>query len=443
MELKRRLGLVQATALNMIDMVGIGPFVTFPIVISAMGSGPAFIWAWVLGAVLSFIDAHVWSELGARFPEAGGSYRFLNHAYGGKTGRFLSFLYTWQTVIQAPLVLASGAIGFSLYFGYLVELSEIEAKLVSGSVVMLIVFLLYRRIDHIGKLGVFLWIAVLGVLGFIVVIGLSSSTTGVGPMQLAKSALETDFSASLFWTGLGAASVKTVYSYLGYYNVCHLGAEITEPTKNIPKSMFLSIGGIAILYLLMNFAVINVIPIEEAGKSEFIVSTFTEKLFGPTTASILTVLVLVVAFASLLAVLLGYSRVPYAAAKDGNFLSIFGKLHPTKEFPYVSLLIIGGVGFLFSLLYKLADVISAILAMRILIQFIGQAIGLLLLSKREGRASMPWKMKLYPIPVILAIGIWIFVFQSVKPEIMGYAFIAMGSGAIVYFLKEKFSMPRS
>lgn len=211
---------------------------------------------------------------------------------------------------------------------------------------------------------------------------------------------------------LGQGSVKTIYSYLGYYNVCHLGSEIINPQRNIPRSIFISVAGIGLLYLGMNLSIVGVIPWQEAQHSSFIVSTFIERIYGAKAAMVATGLVLWIAFASLFAVMLGYSRVPYAAAADGNFFKIFSKIHPTKNFPYVSLLFIGGIGLLFSLLFRLSDVISAILAMRILIQFIGQAIGVVLLRNRKQRSEIPFRMWLYPLPVIVSVVIWLFVFFS-------------------------------
>jgi fructoselysine transporter len=426
--LQRRLGLVQATALNMIDMVGIGPFVTLPLVMGFMG--PNFLLAWLVGAGLALVDGLIWSELGAAYPEAGGSYRFLKLAYGEHTwGRFMSFLYVWQTLIQSPLVLASGAIGFAQYFGYLVPLTEWwQPKVVAGTVVLLLIVLLYRRIEDIGKLGVALWVGVLGLMAWLIFGGLTHANHPVawlpaGGAQQLISWQDGHLVGLLVSAAMGQAAVKTVYSYLGYYNVCHLGAEIINPQRVIPRSIFFSILGIAALYLLLNWSVGTVIPWQEVkawqtsggDKSQFIISVFMERVYGPTAATAATALVLLVAFASLFAVLLGYSRIPYAAAADGEFLPAFGKLHPTKQFPYVSLLLLGGVGFVFSLLFRLGEVISAILAMRILVQFVGQAVGLVLLRRRLGTASLPFKMPLYPLPVIVAVGVWLAVFWGIAP----------------------------
>ena len=430
--LKREISLLQATSINMIDMVGIGPFVVMPMVIGMMGSH-LFLWAWIFGAVIAFADGMIWSELGARFPLAGGSYNFLKQAYGPKWGPLMSFLFVWQTCLQAPLVVASGAIGFSQYFSYLMPLSSIEKKMISGTVVILVTFLLYRNIKTIGKISVLLWVGVIITILWIIISGFTHKQVNYSFLPTGKG--DSLFSIS-FALLLGQASVKTIYSYLGYYNVCHLGGEIKNPQQNIPRSIFISIFGIAMLYLLMNISIVSVVPWQEAMKSDFIVSTFMEKVYGTRAGVIATMLVLWIAFASLFAVVLGYSRVPYAAAADGQFFPVFAKLHPTKDFPYVSLLFLGALGFVFSLLFKLGDVISAILAMRIVVQFIAQSVGVVFLRKRNGTAQLPFKMWLYPLPIILSVWIWLFVFYSTgKVALLGLVLAA--SGVLVYFLTKR------
>ncbi len=420
----------------MIDMVGIGPFVVLPLVIQIIG-GPQFIWAWVLGAVVSFIDAFIWAELGAAYPLAGGSYNFLKIAYGEQRwGRLFSFLYVWQTLIQAPLVVASGAIGFAQYFSYLVPLDPWQQKAVSGVAVLFVILLLYRKIDDIGRIGMVFWGAVLLTLGWIIIGGLTHANSPVS--QTLAAALEPSPANGGWWAaGLGAASVKTIYCYLGYYNVCHLGSEIRKPGRNIPLSMFISIAGIAILYLLLNISVVGVIPWQEAKESKFIVSSVIERIYGVQAAQLATGMVLVVAFSSLFAVLLGYSRVPYAAAADGQFFSIFARLHPTRQFPYISLLFLGGLAFVFSLLFRLGDVITAILAMRIVIQFIGQAVGLWILRSRKTAASFPFRMPIYPVPIVLAIGVWAFIFISTGLSFMLSGLTVIGLGVIAYLISSR------
>ena len=391
----------------MIDMVGIGPFVMLSIVIRTVGSN-LFLWAWVFGAVTALIDGMIWSELGAAYPLAGGSYNFLKEAYGKKWGPLLSFIFVWQTCLQSSLVVASGAIGFSQYFNYLVPLTYWEEKAVSGILVIVITALLYRNIRTIGKISVFLWAGVIITILWIIFSGLTHRHVAYSPLPSGGQSLFSGAFALL----VGQASVKTIYSYLGYYNVCHLGGEIKDPGRNIPRSIFISIFCIAILYLAMNLSIVGVVPWQEAMHSKFVISLFMEKIYGARTAQVATLLILWIAFASLFAVVLGYSRVPYAAAADGNFFPLFARLHPRKDFPYVSLLFVGGLGFIFSLFLRLEDAISSILAMRILVQFVAQAIGVVLLRRRNGTDGLPFKMWLYPAPVILSVAIWLFVWYS-------------------------------
>jgi len=413
----------------MIDMVGIGPFVVMPFVVSRFQDG-LFLWAWIFGAFTAFMDAMIWSELGAKYPLAGGTYNFHRIAFGEKTGRLMSFLFVWQTAIQAPLVVASGAIGFAQYLSYIVDLGFWQQKMVSGGLVIVVFFLLYRKIESVGKISVALWSVVILTVSWIIFSGL---THGHHQVKLLPDGTSS-FLSCAFWAAVGQASIKTVYSYLGYYNVCHLGGEIKNPGKNIPRSIFISIAGIALLYLLMNVSVMRVVDWHVVREDDkYLVSYFMQLIYGKQAAIIVTVLILCIALASLFAVVLGYSRVPYAAAADGNFFKIFARLHPTKNFPYVSLIVLCAAGFVFSLFMKLGDVITAILAMRIVVQFIGQAIGVILLRRRFGTKDLPFKMWLFPLPVLLSVLIWLFLFYSTGWFALWGILIAI-AGVIVYYV---------
>lgn len=430
-QLERGLSLTQATAINMIDMVGIGPFVTVPLIVGAM-KGPQCIIAWLVGALLAFMDGSIWAEMGAKWPMAGGSYVFLQNLYG-KWGRMFAFLFIWQTTIQAPLVIASGAIGFAQYLTYLVHLTGMQQKMVSGALVILLVLLLYRNIKTIGKISVILWIITGGTFLWLIFSGFSSFN-GKQVFTFSKDAF--DFT-TLFFVGLGQASLKTIYSFLGYYNVCHLGAEIKEPKVNIPKSIFISIAGITVLYLGMQIMILGVLPWQKVAASNFVVSIYFEQIYNSGVAKIATGLVLIIALSSLFSVTLGYSRVPYAAAADGNFFPMFGKIHPTKKFPHVSLLVLGAFAFVFSMLFKMKEVITAIITMRIIIQFLGQAFGVLLWHKNKPKDTRPYKMWLFPIPAIIAIVVWLFILITSPLEFILLACGIIVTGLILYYFWQR------
>ncbi len=436
--LERSLGLKEAVALNMIEIVGIGPFVVSSLVIRAMG-GPQALIAWLAGALLATLDGFVWSELGAAMPKAGGTYVFLREAYGPeKWGRLMSFLFVWQTFLHVPLSVASASIGFANYAEYLHPLTTLEHKAISGGLVLFLMFLLYRRIGTIGKISVLLWVGVVGTMLWLIWGGVRNFNP-----KLAFDFPPGAFDFSVVWfAGLGSAMISTIYSYWGYYNICHLGGEIRDPEKNIPRGIFLSVVGIAVLYLAMQTSILGVVPWREAQGSRFLASLFVEKLYGPMAAKIATGMILWVALASVFSVLLGASRVPYSAALDNNFFPIFARLHPTKRFPHVSLLVLGSLAFLFSVILNLQTAIVGILAVRLIVQFIGQAVGVILLRRRWSSDKFPFKMWLYPVPAVLTMIGWLWLFWSTgAARKWGLLQIALGVVAFLVWTWEKKQWP--
>jgi fructoselysine transporter len=443
-KLERDLGLVEATSLNVTFMVGIGPFIVIPLVTHAMG-GPQSLLAWIVGAALALMDGCVWAELGAAMPEAGGSYVFLREAYGpGRWGRLMSFLYIWQTLFQGPLSVASGAIGFAAYSSYLVGKSNLLTKLFSSfgthaesaiavTAVVVAVILLYRRIAIIGKISIALCVVVVGTILWLIYGG----ATHFDARLLAFSPGTWNISWILF-AGLGHASVQAVYSYLGYYNVCNLGGEMKEPAKNIPRAIFISIVGVAILYLAMQTSILGVVPWQQAANAKAVVSLFVERVYGPSWASVATWLILVTAFGSIFSATLGYSRIPYAAAIDGNFFSVFARVHPTKRFPHISLLALGATAIFCCLALSLGQVIRAILAMRCLIQFVSQALGLMLLHGRWKARQWPFRMWAYPLPVLVAMAGWLAIFASTGRMPMLASVAAAAGGILVYLARARY-----
>jgi APA family basic amino acid/polyamine antiporter len=459
-ELIRGVGLAGATTLNMIDMIGVGPFITIPLIVSAAG-GPQAMLGWILGAVFALCDGLVWAELGAAMPGAGGSYRYLKEIYGPRTlGRLLSFLFIWQLSFSAPLSVASGCIGLAHYAGYLwpgldrtlmehtlhagvpvlgaldVRLVLMPGTFVAIATCALVVFLLYRRITAIGKLSEFLWVGVALTVAWIIVAGLTHFSAARA-FDFPPGAFHP---SNAFFTGMGAAMLIATYDYWGYYNVCFLGAEIKDPGRTIPRALILSIFIVAIIYIVMNIAVLGVLPWRElAGHSNqdnYVMSVFMQRIYGNWAGRAVTGLIMWTAFASVFSLLLGYSRVPYAAALDGNYFRAFARVHPQHRFPTVSLLALGGIATLFCLL-RLADVIAALVVIRILLQFIVQAVGLMVLRKRQPDMPRPFRMWLYPLPALLAIAGFIFILVARKNFLreIRYAVVILILGLAIYFVR--------
>jgi amino acid transporter len=406
--LKRGMAFFPALTSNMLNMVGVGPFLTIPLILGAMG-GPQALLGWICGAVIALSDGLVWAELGAAMPGTGGSYEYLQKAFGGRwRGRLMGFLFLWQVMLAAPLTAASGGVGFADYTRYLIpSLSPIGGKLLGMAVCLLATFLLYRDIKSIGRISNVLWGGLMLAMGIILWGGVTHFNPAVAFSFPANAFKLTP----AFFYGLGAAALLSMYDYSGYFNVCLIGGEIEKPARNIPRVVVLSIVILAVLYMAMSMSIIGVLPWQEAMKSTAVVSDYMEHLYGGRAAALMTVLILWVAFASVFCVLLGYTRVPYAAAADGHFFSRFAKLHPTRNFPSFSVLFFGVVSALMCL-FPLDVLIKELLVIQIVNWFAAQCIGVVLIRRLRKEIARPFSMPLYPLPVIIALAGWIFIFAT-------------------------------
>jgi len=443
--LLRRLGLLQATALNMSNMVGVGPFITIPALIGAInGGGPQSMLGWIVGLLIAIPDGLVWAELGAAMPGSGGSYVYLREGFGReKWGRLMAFLFIWQFILSGPLEIGSGFIGFKEYLRYFLPGaagSQLNTwlQIITVGLGLIAIALLYRKITSIGKITVALWIGVLLTTGVVIFGGLGHFNPRIA-FDFPPHAF--DFSMG-FVFGLGAAARIGIYDYLGYYDICYIGDEVKTPGKVIPRSILISLLVVAGIYIAMNLSIIGVVPWREFAVNDPnadappIASIFIEKLYGTKMASVFTVMVLWTCFASVFALLLGYSRIPYAAAQDGCFFKVFGRLHPEKKFPHVSLLLIGALSIASSFL-SLQTVIDALVTMRILVQFIGQIGAVMRLRKLQPDAERPFRMWLYPLPALVALLGWIFLFVTSGGQQIFYSLLALATGIMAFLIWSK------
>ena len=430
-QLIRHFGPLQATALNMSNMIGIGPFLTIPLLMSALG-GPQAMLGWLVALLIVIPDGMVWSELGASMPGSGGSYVYLREAFGRETfGRLMAFLFIWQFIISGPFEIASGYIGFAQYLGYIWK--DAPTGFVVVAVGLVNIALLYRQITHLGKITIGLWIGTLLTTGAVIATGVMHFDP-----QLAFDFPEGAFDFSTgFLFGLGAASRIGVYDYLGYYDICYIGDEVKDPGRTIPRSIITSVIVVAAIYVAINLSIIGTIswrqfvPAEGNQAAQFIVSLMMEKVYGTKVATVLTLMILWTALGSCFALLLGYSRIPFAAARDGYFFALFSRLHPRHHFPYVSVLVIGGLSILCSF-FSLGVVIDVLIATRIIVQFAGQIFAVALLRKNAPNLERPYRIWLYPLPSLVALVGWAFIYLTLDPLIILFSLAALALGALSF-----------
>ncbi len=434
----------------MLEMIGVGPFITLPLVIAAAGYRLSA-WAWVLGAVIAVADGLVWAELGAAFPRAGGSYAFLREIYGPEgAGNWLSFLYVWQLSFSAPLSIASGCIGLSSFLAWFwpgLEAAPVAAwpalhyaNFAAAGACLLVTALLYRNLSSITRLAWVLFAGVMAAIAGVIVSGFAHAAA-TGGWQMPASPAQ---SAALALGGLAQATLITTYDYWGYYNICFLGSEVRRPERTIPRAILLSVLFVSAFYVTMNLAALPSMR-DAAGQVTAgtavrlqLVAQIAQSAFGRTAGRLMAALIVWTAFASVFSLLLGYSRVPYAAAKDGNYFRFLAAVHPKHGIPHRSLVALGLVaaGFCF---FTLDQVITTLVVTRILLQFFLQHAGVMLLRVQRPDLARPYKMPLYPLPPLVAIAGFIFLLANRSHALGGLA-VAAGiavSGTLIYVYRAR------
>ena len=455
-QLIRGVGLASATRLNMIDMIGVGPFITIPAIIAAM-NGPQAMVGWICGALLVMCDGLVWAELGAAMPGSGGSYRYLKEIYNpNKLGRWIAFLFIWQLIFSAPLSMATGCIGLARYASYIwpslskvffvlgsdkIGITVTGTTFVAMGTVGLAVLLLYRRITLIGQLAKYLWVGVLLTVAWVIFAGVTNF----------ESARAFDFPAGAFtpslafFQGLGAAMLIAVYDYWGYYNVCFIGGEVKDPGYVIPRAIIYSIFAVAVIYIVMNISILGVIPWRELAETakpgnvelqRHVISNLMQRLYGNWAGVLASALIMWTAFASVFSLLLGYSRVPYAAALDGNFFKSFARVHTVHRFPKVSLLVMGAITAA-CCLFRFEDVLKAMVVIRISTQFLAQIAGVIVLRIRRPEMPRPFRMWLYPLPAVVAFFgfLYVLIVRTESTKQLSFALVLAVIGSAIYFVR--------
>ena len=436
--LPKKFGLLNAISINMSNMVGTGPFITVPAILATMG-GPQSLVCWFIGAVIAIADGLVFAELGTTFPSSGGSYNYLRECFGReRLGRLMAWLFVWQFLFSGTLEIATSNVGMALYCGFLFKglvTRPWAMRALAASFSLVAMILLYRKIRDIARIMLVLWGGLLLTSLWVVVVG----AIHLQPKLLFDFPPGAFHLNIAFLLGLGNGSMLVMFNYLGYYNICHLGDEVRDPERVIPRAILWSIVIVLFIDLAISIAFTGTLPWREMIQPGTVIydavgSVFMQRMAGFWASQWLTIMVLLTAFASTYSLVLGYSRIPYAAALDGTFFRYFAKTHPTKDFPHRSLLLVGVLSAIASL-FTLVQIITGLILVRILVMFVGQIIGLLLLRRRHPETPRPFRMWLYPVPALFAMLSWIYIFsvQAFEPDGWRYmlyvvAVIASGVG---------------
>src|ERR1700758_1826592 len=432
-QLLRRLGLLNAISINMSNMVGTGPFITVPAIVATLG-GPQSLIAWGVGAMLAIADGLVFAELGSAIPASGGSYIFLRECFGRQRwGHMLAWIFVWQFLFSGTLEIATSSIGMAEYTGFLwPKLLEYPwgVKLLAAAVTAVAMLALYRKIQDIARLMLILWIGMLITAAWVIYAGVAHLDTRL-LFDFPPGAWRVGLP---FMLGLGNGTMLVMFNFLGYYQICYLGDEVKQPAKVIPRGVIYSILVVTAIDFLISVSFTGVVPWREMvqpGSQAFnaIGSVYMERVHGHWASSLMTIMVEVTAFAATYAMLLGYSRIPYAAALDGAFFRWFAELHSTRRFPHRALLLVGFLCIV-ACFFDLVQIITALMLARILSMFVAQIMGLLLYRRLHPEAPRPFRMWLFPLPAVFALVGWIGVFITPGLQPGGWKYMAYAFGTI-------------
>jgi amino acid transporter len=455
-DLRRQFGFWQATALNVTMVVGSGIFIAAPYMLKEL-PGPLALWGWLVAGLLILVDGLVWSELGAALPGSGGSYLYLLESYGrDRWGRLMAFLFIWQFMLSGPLELASGLIAADVFSQSLspawkefnthltttvmlwkeqnLAMTISPARLAFALLVVGLVALLYRNVTFLARLTFVFWVLLLAILAWVLIEGFAHFNPAVafdppstvpGPDELAR--------------GLGAAMVLAIYSYLGYYNICYMGDEVRDPGRTIPRAVLATVLLVIVLFVAMHLAMLGVVSWhdvptrdEELG-SYSLPAVFMRKLHDEWAVVLVSVCVMSACCFSAFAGLLGYSRIPYGAARAGHFFGPLAAIHPRHQIPHVSLLAVGALTLFWSF-FDLDNVIKALIITRILLQFVPQIVGVMVLRHTRPDLPRPFRMWLYPLPCILALAGWLFMYVTASWFNLGLGLAVLVAGVLVFLL---------
>jgi amino acid transporter len=425
--------MLNALSINMSNMVGTGPFITVPAILATLG-GPHSLIAWGVGATLAIADGLVFAELGASIPASGGSYIFLRECLGrDRWGHMMAWIFVWQFLFSGTLEIATSSIGMAEYAGFLwpgLLAYRWGIKLLAASITALAVLALYRKIQDIARLMLVLWVGMLLTAAWVIFSGMTHMSATLlfdfppGAWQIGLP----------FMLGLGNGTMLVMFNFLGYYQICYLGEEVKQPERVIPWGVIVSILVVMVIDFLISVSFTGVLPWREMvqpGTQAFnaVGSVYMQRVSGHWASVLMTVMVEITAFAATYAMLLGYSRIPYAAALDGAFFRWFGEVHPTKRFPHRSLLLVGLL-VIAACFFDLVQIITALMMARILSMFVAQIIGLLVYRRSHPESARPFRMWLYPLPALFALVGWLGVFVTPALQPGGWRFLLYALGTI-------------
>ena len=422
------MGLASAVAVVTGESIALGIFLTPAAMAKSLGSPLLLGAVWCGMALVAICGALCYSELAVRFPHAGGEYVYLREGYGGR----VAFLYGWMSAaVIDPGLAAALSVGAVPYVQSVVTISPRFASFLPAVILVCLGVINYagtRLSSRAMATANLLKIAVLFALVAWAFVSGHASTTNLLPLATRRPGSEALFGA------IAGATVNAFFSFGGWWEAGKLAGEVREPKRTLPLAFTLGVLLVTAVYLLVSFAFLAVVPLENIVSNTAFVAQFGQALFGAAGGKILSACVLLSVAGGLLALTMAAPRVYYAMAKDGAFFSVFGRLHPRFGTP-ANAVLLQMCGALLVLCFGAFDRILAYIIFSA-ICFLGLSAASLFWLKEPVRR---WWYPIAPIVFLVGMGViaLLILMHDPLPALIGVAVVLCGDLLRRWFLSTK------
>lgn len=425
--LKREMGLFSATSVLVGTVIGAGIFTTPGKIAASAGSFGPMMLAWVIAGVSAVLCAFVYAELSPAMPKAGGSYVYIDEAFGHGA----SFMYGWSMIFGNFLaVIAMMATAFASNFAVLfpgLNLSMTGRRTIATALIAILALSNIRGVKKGSLIQNIFTVAKISVLVVVIVGGVFV----LRPENFASMTTKT-----IVWGNSFKTAVPAMSAFGGYYALSYMSGEIKNPKKNLPLATMLGMGIVIVINIVVSVASVGAVGFSGLAGSATPVSDAAQIIFGPIGATLVTLGAAVSIFGATNGTLLSLPRVAYAMAENNMMFPFFAKVHPKYKTPYVTILVYAAVATIFVWTGNFMTFLMMSTFVGCLSE-VAVCLSLFVLRKKKPNMERPFKMRGYPVTAVLATLITLVLVLSVslKEMAMGAGLMLSSIPAYLVFLK--------